>query len=165
MLRPGWSNCRYPFASPPAPVSRLPSPVLLSPIHLHPSSFSLPPVHLLLSSFLPSSFLPSAFSFLLPPVQVRGFSSVYAGTWMRMVPQRALSGLRPVQVRGFSAFYAVTWMRRVPPRAFCGLRPVQVGGFSADYAGTWIGGRHRGRSVACGQSRSEGFRPIMLRPG
>ena len=30
--------------------------------------------------------------------QVRGFSGVYAGTWMMMVQQRVFSGLRPIQV-------------------------------------------------------------------
>ena len=91
----------------PSIFSRSSSPVLLPPIHLLRSSFLpsifsvppssrssspvlLPPFLLLPSSFLPSSFscssspvllLPSSFSFLLPPVQVRGFSSVYAGTF------------------------------------------------------------------------------------
>ena len=74
----------------------------------------------------------------LQPIQVRGFSAVFAGTWMRRVPPMAFCGLRPIQVGGFSAVFAGTWMRWGLQRAFCGLRPIQVGGFSAVFAGTWL---------------------------
>ena len=74
----------------------------------------------------------------LRPVQVRGFSAVFAGTWMRMVLQSALSGLGSVQVGGFSTVFAGTWMRWVLQMAFCGLQPIQVRGFSTVFAGTWM---------------------------
>ena len=47
------------------------------------------------------------------PIQVGGFSGVFAGTWNACVPQRAFYGLRPIQVWVFSAIYDVTWTKSV----------------------------------------------------
>ena len=59
-------------------------------------------------------------------VQVQGFSAVFAGTWRRWVPQKALCGLRPIQVQGFFAIYAETWPGVDESELLTGRMPVEL---------------------------------------